>query len=148
MVQTGADAFAKRSLANGTGTTVSNGSGAAGNPAVNVVYGTGTNTACQGNDGRLSDARTPTFHASTATTYGRSDASNYGHAMASSATPAMNGTASAGTDNGKYAREGHVHPADTSRLAIGSGLSAGTSVVVRAYNSGNGYSSNVIYLET
>jgi hypothetical protein len=55
----------------------------------------------------------PTNHASTATTYGRATATLYGHAMASSATPLVAGTASAGTDNGKYAREGHVHPAQT-----------------------------------
>lgn len=60
--------------------------------------------------------------------------------------PAMNGTASAGSSNSP-ARGDHRHPTDTSRLAIGSGLSAGASVVVRAYNSGNSYSSNVIYLE-
>ena len=59
----------------------------------------------------------------------------------------MNGTASAGTDNGKYAREGHVHPTDTSRLAIGSGLIAGASVVTRAYDINNTYAANTIYLE-
>ena len=64
--------------------------------------------------------KAPTSHASQTTTYGRADSSNYGHAMASSAPPAMNGAASAGTDNGKFTREGHVHPNDTSRLAIGS----------------------------
>ena len=73
--------------------------------------------------------------------------SPYGHAMASSETPAMNGTASAGTDNGKFAREGHVHPSDTSRLAIGSGLSSGANVVFRQYNFNNTYTNNVIYLE-
>lgn len=56
----------------------------------------------------------PTAHASTATTYGVSSAINYGHAMASSAVPLDAGTANAGIDNGKYAREGHVHPAQTS----------------------------------
>ena len=61
------------------------------------------------------DGKAPTSHASTATTYGRSDATNFGHAMASSAAPAMDGTASAGTDNGKFTREGHRHPSDTSR---------------------------------
>src|SRR5699024_5849305 len=33
-----------------------------------------------------------------------------GHAMASSAVPLIAGTATAGLDNGKFAREGHVHP--------------------------------------
>jgi hypothetical protein len=57
---------------------------------------------------------TPTAHAVNTTTYGIGTASVYGHAMASSATPLVAGTASVGTDNGKYAREGHVHPAQTS----------------------------------
>lgn len=120
-----------------------------GNPAMNGTASPGTSTVPSRSDHvhPVDTGRAPTSHASTATTYGASSASNYGHAMASSATPAMNGTAAVGTDNAKFAREGHVHPSDTSRVAIGSGLSAGASVVVRAYNSGNTYSSNVIYLE-
>jgi len=59
------------------------------------------------------DGKSPTSHASTATTYGRSTSANYGHAMASGATPLVAGTAAVGTDNGKYAREGHIHPAQT-----------------------------------
>lgn len=42
---------------------------------VSVTYGTTAGTACQGNDARLSDARTPTSHASTHQT-GGSDAIN------------------------------------------------------------------------
>lgn len=46
---------------NGTGTTV--GFNATGSKvSVNVTYGSDANTACQGNDSRLSDARTPTSH--------------------------------------------------------------------------------------
>jgi hypothetical protein len=45
---------------NGTGTTASY--TATGKIAYNVTYGTGANTACQGNDSRLSDSRTPTSH--------------------------------------------------------------------------------------
>ncbi|WP_045820611.1 hypothetical protein [Pelosinus fermentans] len=40
--------------------------------------------------------------------------------MASSATPLVNGTATAGADNGKFAREGHIHPTDTTRAALAS----------------------------
>jgi hypothetical protein len=52
-------------------------------------------------------------HASGATTYGLAAVDKYGHAAASSATPLVAGTAAVGTDNGKFAREGHVHPAQT-----------------------------------
>ena len=45
----------------------------------NVTYGTTAGTACEGNDSRLSDSRTPTSHASSATTYGVGTTSNYGH---------------------------------------------------------------------
>lgn len=59
--------------------------------------------------------KAPKNHASSATTYGVSTASLYGHAMASSATPlASAATGAVGTDNGKYAREGHVHPLSVS----------------------------------
>ncbi len=81
------------------------------NGTISVTYGTAANTACVGNDARLSNSRTPVAHASTTTTYGVSSATNYGHAMASSAVPLIAGTATAGLDNGKFAREGHVHPA-------------------------------------
>lgn len=58
----------------GTGTTITGT-----NNAINVTYGTAANTACQGNDSRLSNARTPTSHASTGTGYGVGSATNYGH---------------------------------------------------------------------
>ncbi len=61
-------------------------------------------------DTRLTNARTPTSHASTATTYGASSASNYGHAMASSTSPKANGTAAVGSETAKFARGDHVHP--------------------------------------
>jgi hypothetical protein len=56
LVRLGAASWAMRSLAAGTGTTVSNGDGSAGNPSVSVTYGTTANTATQGNDTRLSPA--------------------------------------------------------------------------------------------
>ncbi len=62
----------------------------------------------------------PATHSSATTTYGVSTASAYGHAMASSAAPLVNGTAAAGTDNGKFAREGHVHPTDITRAPLAS----------------------------
>ena len=72
--------------------------------------GTGATSAA---DARTNLGVAPISHASTATTYGRATSSNYGHAMASSANPVVAGTANVGTDNGKYAREGHVHAAQT-----------------------------------
>lgn len=71
------------------------------------------------------DGKAPASHASTATTYGVSSASNYGHAMASGVAPLANGTAAVGTDNGKFAREGHVHPSDTTRLPLTGGTMTG-----------------------
>ena len=46
---------------------------------ISVSYGTTTGTACEGSDTRLSNARTPVSHASTATTYGVGTTTNYGH---------------------------------------------------------------------
>ena len=60
------------------------------------------------------DAKAPTSHASTATTYGASSATNYGHAMATSTTPKANGTAAVGSETAKFARGDHVHPLQTS----------------------------------
>ena len=77
-------------------------------------FGTAANTFCQGNDSRLTNARTPTAHASTATTYGASSASNYGHSMASSTSPKAPGTANVGSETAKFARGDHVHPLQSS----------------------------------
>lgn len=60
------------------------------------------------------NAKAPTSHASTATTYGVSSAANYGHAMASSTTPKAAGTAAVGSETAKFARGDHVHPLQTS----------------------------------
>ena len=57
-----------------TGTGITNNAG-----TISVSYGTTAGTACQGNDNRLSDSRTPKSHAATETTYGSGTSSNYGH---------------------------------------------------------------------
>lgn len=75
---------------------------------LNFVDGVTSNVQTQLN------AKAPTSHAVAASTYGLGTASVYGHAAASSATPLVAGTAAVGTDNGKYARENHVHPLQTS----------------------------------
>jgi len=54
------------------------------NTAFNRSFGTTSGTVCEGNDTRLSNARTPTAHATSSTTYGQGDATNYGHVRLSS----------------------------------------------------------------
>lgn len=66
---------------------------------------------------KLDMEKAPTDHASAANVYGMGTASVYGHVKASSAAPLMDGIANVGMDNGNYAREGHVHPTDTTRAA-------------------------------
>lgn len=147
IVQTGADSFAKKTIVAGTASSVTNGDGAsAGNIIVSTVLGTTAATACAGNDSRLGDARVPTAHASAATTYGVSSATNYGHGMASSAVPLINGTAAAGTDNGKFAREGHIHPVDSSRAPTAHASTATTYGVSSATNYGHSMASAAVPL--
>lgn len=67
---------------------------------------------------KLDIEKAPNAHASAEKLYGVSDATHYGHSKASSMLPSMNGVANAGTDNGNYAREGHVHPTDSTRAAV------------------------------
>ena len=81
------------------------GTGLAINSAVlSVSYGSSAGTACQGNDSRLSDARTPVSHASSATTYGVGTTSNYGHVKL--ATGDMNGASGA---DGVACGKNHTH---------------------------------------
>lgn len=57
-----------------------------------VKYGTTSGTACQGNDSRLSDSRTPKSHASTGTEYGVGTTSNYGHVKLSNSSAVTDST--------------------------------------------------------
>ena len=57
-----------------TSTGITNSSG-----TISVAYGTAAGTACQGNDSRLSNSRTPTAHAYSTTAYGAGTASSFGH---------------------------------------------------------------------
>lgn len=109
-------------------------------------FGTAAGTVCQGNDSRLSNARTPTAHASTATTYGASSASNYGHSMASSTSPKAPGTANVGSETAKFARGDHVHPLQSSTTTTLSLVdTAAMSGTVKCTES-NGW--GVVYFET
>lgn len=93
---------------------------------IQAKFGTQSGTVCEGSDTRLYDKREPTSHASSATTYGVSSATNYGHAKASSTSPKANGTASAGSETGTFARGDHVHPLQTS-VSGSSGSCTGNS---------------------
>lgn len=62
------------------------------NTAFNKSFGTTANTVCEGNDSRLSNARTPTSHASSATTYGPGSNTSYGHVK-------LSGTDTTGTSD-------------------------------------------------
>lgn len=53
------------------------------NTAFNKNFGTDADTVCQGNDARLSDARTPVAHASSGTKYGAASNTQYGHTLLS-----------------------------------------------------------------
>ena len=78
-------------------------------PAGNIIA-----TTVQAALNELDTEKAKNNHASSGSTYGLASATLYGHAMASSATPLVAGDPVPGTDNGKFAREGHVHPVQTS----------------------------------
>ena len=82
-------------LTRGTGLTGSNYTGAAATTWA-VAYGTAAGTACQGNDIRLSDARTPLTHSHTPTEVGLSNVDNIQqvNAVASGSTADPNTTTS------------------------------------------------------
>lgn len=60
------------------------------------------------------NAKAPTSHASSETTYGAASATNYGHAKASGTVPKANGTAAVGSETATFARGDHIHPLQTS----------------------------------
>jgi hypothetical protein len=76
------------------------------NGAFNRNFGTTAGTVCEGSDSRLSNSRTPTSHASSATTFGQGDALNFGHVRLSS----LHGSASLVT--GDSALRYHYQTAD------------------------------------
>ena len=69
-----------------------------------VPTGTSSSTVCAGNDSRLSNSRTPTSHASSATTYGVGTSSSYGHVKVISGD--LNGKSAT---NGYAASQSHSH---------------------------------------
>lgn len=97
--------------------------------------GTGANDACAGNDSRLSDARTPVAHASSATTYGVGTTSNYGHVKL--ATGDMNGAA--GSD-GVAVGKNHTH----SQYALAANLGTASTHAHGDYVTAIGVSGNTL----
>lgn len=82
-----------------TSTGITNSSG-----TISVAYGTAAGTACQGNDSRLSNARTPVAHTSTtASTYGQANAQYYGHVKISDNYLGSSGNAASGVAASSYA---------------------------------------------
>ena len=85
----------------GTVTSVAGGTGLDGGTItqtgiLSVKYGTTSGTACQGNDSRLGNARTPTSHASTSAQYGSATSSNFGHCKLSNTYNTLVGNADQG----------------------------------------------------
>ena len=58
-------------------------------------FGTAANTFCQGNDSRLSNARTPTAHTDSNGNYGKATTSVWGHTKLNSATNSTDETTAA-----------------------------------------------------
>ena len=119
-------------LAAGTGISLSG-------STLNVGYGTATGTACEGNDSRLSDARTPVAHnqafstiTSTPTTlsgYGITDASGSGHNHEGTYTEPLAGTASS-----EGFRFGTSGSGSSKQLTMVYRNGSGTDVTVAAIN--------------
>lgn len=107
------DTLARKIIQITAGTGLSGGGTLEANRTLSVKYGTAAGTACQGNDSRLANTRTPTAHAFTSTTYGAASDTLYGHAKASGTTPKAAGTAAVGAEMDAFARGDHVHPAQT-----------------------------------
>jgi phage-related tail fiber protein len=126
------ETLARKSVQIKAGTGLTGGGTLEADRTLTVKYGNTAGTACQGNDVRLADARTPKPHKATHQT-GGSDALTpadigaapashtsveatdtvLGHAKASQTTPKAAGTAAVGTEKSTFARGDHMHPAQT-----------------------------------
>ena len=126
------ETLARKNVQIKAGTGLTGGGTLEADRTLTVKYGNTAGTACQGNDVRLADARTPVAHKDTHKT-GGSDAiapedigatpashtgvaateTVLGHAKASKTTPKAAGTAAVGTETSTFARGDHVHPVQT-----------------------------------
>lgn len=87
---------------------------------INSLNSTSTEYALSANMGyALNLTKAPKVHTdATGATYGKATADLFGHSRAANIMPAMNGEAYIGDDDGFYARQGHVHPTDTTRAPL------------------------------
>jgi len=97
LTKTASNSYISRSIVAGTGTTVTNGAGTAGDPAVNVTYGSTASTAVQGNDARNSP--TPSTAGKipydTGTAYGATNAGTTSQVLIGGTIPAFGAVPSA-----------------------------------------------------
>mgnify|MGYP006340090163 CR=1 FL=1 len=97
LTKTATNSYVSRSIVAGTGTTVTNGAGTAGDPAVNVTYGSTASTAVQGNDARNSP--TPSTAGKipydTGTAYGATNAGTTSQVLIGGTIPAFGSVPSA-----------------------------------------------------
>jgi hypothetical protein len=95
-----------------------------------VKYGTEAGTACQGNDSRLSNSRTPTAHASTATTYGAGTSSNYGHVKLSDSTSSTSAASAGIAASPKAVKAAYDKAVEAYNLASSGSFTYGTEDLV------------------
>lgn len=97
LTKTATNSYVSRSIVAGTGTTVTNGAGTAGDPAVNVTYGSTASTAVQGNDVRNSPAPNTAgkIPYDTGTAYGATNAGTTSQVLIGGAIPAFGAVPSA-----------------------------------------------------
>ncbi len=139
------ETLARKNVQIKAGTGLTGGGTLEADRTLTVKYGNTAGTACQGNDVRLANARTPVAHKDTHKT-GGSDAiapedigatpashtgvaateTVLGHAKASKTTPKAAGTAAVGTETSTFARGDHVHPVQTT-VSGSSGSCTGNS---------------------
>lgn len=97
LTKTATNSYISRSIVAGTGTTVTNGAGTAGDPAINVTYGSTASTAVQGNDARNSP--TPSTAGKipydTGTAYGATNAGTTSQVLIGGTIPAFGAVPSA-----------------------------------------------------
>lgn len=97
LTKTATNSYISRSIVAGTGTTVTNGAGSAGDPAVNVTYGSTASTAVQGNDARNSPAPSTAgkIPYDTGTAYGATNAGTASQVLIGGTIPAFGAVPSA-----------------------------------------------------